>query len=532
MESYFEKIIPDYTSGEITCLFLHDRDTDKCYNLLAIFELVPAEQQSSLLIGSKETSWLDRKSLDDRYSIYIGRITSLQAEEAVNFFQRVETGFTLEYPGVLKKDIHLFDGGKLEQEPPGEYPLIIDQQTERTIGVILPYRPTDFRVWSKIDRQKKWLAGFDQEQKKSLLQKAGKLTMLHIGFDIAKLEEHLGNVYLCCCNPYIRNYECTLLDYNKDLLLQFREREGKTIIGKTIILEDKRADNYGFSIELKIRSVNERIQLPHFPDRLVTKIFDANGFLIENHLGTWMNISVGINMQETVVSLELSDGKKTESIEVPKYGTETPVNIGTYDHSLTYYLKERQRGREIEDLADRKEFIFFPGSEADKKRAQEIIGELLNKAKRRCMLLDPYFGSVDLRFAFIVSNLSVPIQIISSAAFLKNEIEETTVSHGEALLSALDQYLKIFPRQPINCKVLKGKKSPLHDRYIVVDEQVYLLGSSFNEFGTRATTLIKVPAPETMIRQAIEWWDDNTKLIELKEFVTELKKAPDEGQRD
>jgi hypothetical protein len=86
-------------------------------------------------------------------------------------------------------------------------------------------------------------------------------------------------------------------------------------------------------------------------------------------------------------------------------------------------------------------------------------------------------------------------------------------------------YRKAFPHQPIECKVLKSRsdKSPLHDRYIVVDESVFLLGSSLNEFGSRATTLIKVPAPSVMISQAENWWNEANGCVQLDDFVKALK---------
>lgn len=98
------------------------------------------------------------------------------------------------------------------------------------------------------------------------------------------------------------------------------------------------------------------------------------------------------------------------------------------------------------------------------------------------------------------------------------------------LLQALQDYKASFPGQKIECRVLKGNdRSPLHDRYIVIDNTAYLLGSSFNEFGTRATTLIKVPAPEVMIKKAEEWWNKNSKSIILNEFVENLNMSDDEG---
>ena len=77
------------------------------------------------------------------------------------------------------------------------------------------------------------------------------------------------------------------------------------------------------------------------------------------------------------------------------------------------------------------------------------------------------------------------------------------------MLAAVDSYKTQYSSQKIECKLLLGGKSPLHDRYIIVDDEAYLLGSSLNEFGSRATTIIKIPAPKKMIEQAHSWWGDN-----------------------
>jgi hypothetical protein len=253
----------------------------------------------------------------------------------------------------------------------------------------------------------------------------------------------------------------------------------------------------------------ERITLPHFPDKLITKIFDGNGYLIENHSGVWANFSIGMQTQTAVLNLTTQEGDKTQTLEIPKYADEIPINIGSYDRTLPWYLKSQQRNKEIQDLIDRKEFIFFSGSNDDKQRAREMVGEIINRAKKRCMLLDPYFGAVDLYFVYILKSVSIPVQIISSAAYLGRKLKDSPTMYADHLLNGLKQFRKQFPYQKIECKVLKGNdKSPLHDRYIVVDDAVYLLGSSFNEFGSRATTLVKVPVPELMIQKAIDWWND------------------------
>jgi hypothetical protein len=523
MDNYLDIISKDYESAEITCLLLHSRSSSEWYNLLTIVELIPSEQEiSPLIFGKDETICADRHNVDSEYTIYLTRIINCPVQDAVEIYNNPEKGFILRQGNMLDCTVSLFEKAFLEVEPPSGFPLIIDKQSEHTIGNILPHRHTDFRVFPKIDRAKKWLSAFNKKQTNKIISKSGLLCVQHLGFDLSRMPEHLGNIYLCCCNPYLRKYEYSLLDYNKDLLITFYERQGKTIIGKKLVLEDKRAGNIGFSIEKKIEALYERIELPHFPDQLITKLYDDNGYILEKHLGAWINMEFNMQIQTAELNLTVKENDKEQIYTIPKFASERPVKVGNYDHSLTYFLKNQQRNKQIEQLEKNKDFIFFTGGSEDKEKSKNIIGELLNRASKRCMLLDPYFGAGDLFYAYIIKNISVPIQVLSSANFLKMKIDVpdgTKISSGMLLGKALEDYKKHFPMQRIECRVLRGEKSPLHDRYIIVNDTVYLLGSSFNEFGTRATTLFKVPAPEPMIEKAVEWWNDSSKSVLLSDFL-------------
>lgn len=522
---YLRNIAPDYSYAEVTSLLLHDRKVNKWFNLFTVVELVPLEQEpSSHIAGSDPNIPADREEIDKDYTIYLVRQTDLTVNSAITLFNNPEKDFLLSIPPKVSCDVKLLPQALLESEPGSGYPIVIDKQTDHIIGTVLPYRHTDFRVWLKIDRGKKWYSLFSEAQKKMIIEKSGQLTMKHLNFDLAKMTEHLGNIYLCACNPYLREYDLSLLDYDRDLLISLEERDGKTIIGNRLVLEEDRAGNPGFNIERIISNRLERIELPHFPAKLITKIYDANGYLIENHTGVWTNLSIGMQVQTAVLNLTVQDGDKTKTMEIPKYSAEKPIAIGKYDTTLTWYLKNQQRAREIQDLEDRKEFIFFSGSDADKEKARTIVGEIINKANKRCIFLDPYFGAVDLYFVYILKSVSIPVQIISSAAHLGNKIaKDVSTTHADLLLKELDEFRQKFTYQRIECKVLKGSnKSPLHDRYIVIDEAVYLLGSSFNEFGSRATTLVKVVAPEQMIRKALDWWADAENET-IEDYVTKKK---------
>lgn len=526
MSNYFNTLNEDYENAEISTVILHNRKTDEWNNLLTIIELIPSEQEGSRLIGTALTGYCERETIDNNYSVYIARRVVCPVVDAVMTFQEPAKGILLIHESQLNCCVHLFRESSLEAEPSSDYPLLINGNTENTVGSILPRRSTAFRVWMKIDRLKKWINLLTEKQAEKLFVKAAILTKKFLGFDFSVFREHAGNIYLCGCNPYLRMFHNSLLDLNQELVVSFRERSGKSILGKKLELVDTRAGNISFCIERSINRVHERIQLPHFPDLLTTKIYDHRGYLIENHIGRWVNISFQMQIQNAELNLTVKQGTQKKKQIVPKYSSERPLQVGHYDHSLSHFLKDKQQTRQLDELARTGQFIFFPGSDADKEKAKIVVTSLLNKAKKVCILLDPYFGAPDLYYAYLIENSSIPIQILSSGAFLKSKAITSSgrkIKHAYLLKRSFDKYKRALPNQAIEIKVLIGGKSPLHDRYIVIDESVYLLGSSFNEFGSRATSLIKVPDPRSMVEQAVTWWNDSVKTRGLNEFVMSLK---------
>jgi len=56
----------------------------------------------------------------------------------------------------------------------------------------------------------------------------------------------------------------------------------------------------------------------------------------------------------------------------------------------------------------------------------------------------------------------------------------------------------------VEVMVLPGKSPALHDRFLVVDEEVWFLGNSLNTLGVRASMIIKLPNPDEVIRKLEE----------------------------
>lgn len=515
----------EYECAEITCIFLHNKKTDKKTNLLAIFELVPTEQQVSLMIGDKSTYYMKREAVDQIHTLYITRLVNIPIDETISKYETIKNGLKLQYDN-LNVDIEF--PFLLEEEPPNYFNLLIGSKEEKTVGRILPNRNTCLRVWSKLNLDKQWMQSHD----KKVWEKLSKISRDSLGYDLSLIPEHIGNVYLCAANPLLRKWNSSFLDREKDLLISFNERAGKTIVGGKIVIEEERSKNIGFTVTRTISEKEERIALPYQTDALNTKIYSPSGELIEHLYGTRANIQFNMNIQEAIVKLKVETENGLEVYSVPKISSVGSTTVGKYDLTTAHYLRTALNRRKFEELESKKEFIFFLKDDSSRERARNVVRELLNKARRRCIILDPYFGPADLVFALTISNISIPIRIISSAVMLNGNVDafkslkksrlqkignffseffqktQKATTNGEQLHENILNYRITYPQQKIECKVLKGRKSPLHDRYIVIDDVVYLLGSSLNEFGSRVTTIIKVPAPIKMIDQAEEWWAD------------------------
>ena len=71
---------------------------------------------------------------------------------------------------------------------------------------------------------------------------------------------------------------------------------------------------------------------------------------------------------------------------------------------------------------------------------------------------------------------------------------------------------------------MAGDSAPIHDRFLVLDNDIWLLGSSLNEFGERGTATVRLPyAPEPLENIERVWGDARP----LEEFVTDCSGSPE-----
>ena len=97
------------------------------------------------------------------------------------------------------------------------------------------------------------------------------------------------------------------------------------------------------------------------------------------------------------------------------------------------------------------------------------INKLLREAEKRIILIDGYLDDSSLEF---FSNVSQNIKI-------------TLITHKVNRIS--EHILKRFKKEFVNIEIIENKS--FHDRFIIVDEVVYSLGTSLNNLGKKLTTI-------------------------------------------
>jgi hypothetical protein len=104
--------------------------------------------------------------------------------------------------------------------------------------------------------------------------------------------------------------------------------------------------------------------------------------------------------------------------------------------------------------------------------------------------------------------------------FLRDSTEPGRSRQREKeFLQALQRFESLDSTNTVEVRVMAGDKAPIHDRFVHVDDDLWLLGSSLNEFGSRGTTAVKLAnAPKVAADLEVAWSEAKT----LGDFVATL----------
>lgn len=172
---------------------------------------------------------------------------------------------------------------------------------------------------------------------------------------------------------------------------------------------------------------------------------------------------------------------------------------------------ERRRNDEAERLGQK----WFHGSRAE---ATDFVRSLIGQARERVWIIDPYFATAELfSFALATAYSDVEVVVATSAHILqKSDLIAPPDEAGDVLLRGM-QGRREFGH--IRALVMTGDMPTVHDRFLVIDSSVWFTGNSLNSIGERAGMMIKLPAPDVVIRELTKVLDDTERTKPLDVWV-------------
>ncbi|MDF0732171.1 VPA1262 family N-terminal domain-containing protein [Pseudomonas entomophila] len=172
---------------------------------------------------------------------------------------------------------------------------------------------------------------------------------------------------------------------------------------------------------------------------------------------------------------------------------------------------DRQRVAEAERLGQK-------WLHRDRQGATTFVRSLIHKAQHRVWIIDPYFTTVELfSFAAATGRLHTQVMILTggSTALAKPDETEPEKEVGETLLANIS----VEAMKHMKVRVMTGGMPTVHDRFLIIDDDVWFTGNSLNSIGERAGMMIKLPAPELVIEKIEALVNDNERTKDLAEWV-------------
>lgn len=344
------------------------------------------------------------------------------------------------------------------------------------------------------------------------------ISLQNLGYDLSEHRLFLGGFIFLTYNDIYRNISfseketcdgifcrITYKDGNRQPLKLMCRRKGNDdgVVGITEHILDGSKNLYELDFGKTFHS-------------LEVIILDQNGYLLDFYDNLVFIHSINFDMRIGDREVWITDKKGDTIKKVHKYiegdrtmiGDKNPKG-GLVDSSPEYAY------RKFEEALD---FVFYDGdkeqSESNKMRAEKDILQIIDTARERVLICDVFFDVKSLsRFVMPMSSRTIPVKILSGKQELRQGNKRANLA--QAITEMNDKGIA-----NLECRLLIGKKAELHDRFIVADDNVWMLGCSLNEFGNRATTLIRVPKEyrKKLIDRAEIWWKDDSLSVSINDI--------------
>lgn len=466
---------------QVACLL----DDKTAYLIFASAELLPAEMQKP---PEEPSRCLQVKRFGGRARVFFHRYI-VDTKEAISWYEQCRNGTVT----LLGKDAEwTLHCGELFQEPPwpsmivgNKIPVSGDVSSpSRTHHLFPQFTPPELeRLFEVQPDARQWISD-------------------RLFLDLQRYPELVGSVHLLLPNPVLRSAHVllhTANDGSEGCQIHLVTRQGKAANGLEITLTEHRPT--GICAVHRVTTQQPYFVIPHSarteqieliiscPKRGILDWQQPFGFVRE------LNISgslVGATKRVIVPGKNGEAGHYDVPMTTPGWSSTIggTVQAGSISTRLRSSEFDRQRADEAERLGQK----WFHGSHSE---ATTFIRDLIGKARKRVWIVDPYFATTELfSFALATAYNDIDVVILTSGEELKktDRIDESREA-GEILLHQLESRREM---SHIKVRVMTGTPA-VHDRFLVIDDKVWLTGNSLNSIGDRAGMMISVPEPSVVV---------------------------------
>lgn len=155
-------------------------------------------------------------------------------------------------------------------------------------------------------------------------------------------------------------------------------------------------------------------------------------------------------------------------------------------------------------------------SAGDREEALKFVRSKLSRAHKRIIIADPYFNALQIeQLLYAVQQGYCEVNVLTNADVFKGEKKKhcgcketpaetqekdvSRLSKIQEFASTLKKLLSTHSLNNLHIKVAVHAEAKFHDRFLIVDQNAWLLGSSLNSLGTQPTMIIRIPDAKIVI---------------------------------
>jgi hypothetical protein len=349
-----------------------------------------------------------------------------------------------------------------------------------------------------------------------------------IHFDVGEYPELIGSAVLIVPDTNIRAAHVYLArdeDNNENFVTEIIPRSKGGLDGYNLTVFEKRYGTLGYMKSYDL--VETDFSIDQVPQQLEKSGF----FILENNRGliTYQppapflrSISTSMSMMSKQYKFNASDGEHTINVSSKEKPFESRMNGKTEsNHDFRGKMLNAEFNRLRRRKAENYGQIWF----ANQDEARLFIRSLISGAREKITIIDPYAaGKEVIDYAGFVKTDQISVDVLTSFASLNLPESANLASSKDELVDEFKEAIELFKRRGISLDIrfmAGGKKPVLHDRFLIIDEQVWFCGNSLNQIGVRQGMMLKLPDPLAVTTKTKTIFETSSRLSDLQENIAE-----------